>query len=90
MSVQAEARQWRYEVVSARDEGLLLYLQKTHFVKPVDAITEWNAGNLDALIASKEKAAFVMRDLKGAVLSELQSNQREQSDQGRGYVLITR
>jgi 4-amino-4-deoxy-L-arabinose transferase-like glycosyltransferase len=87
---EAEARQWRYEVVSARDEGLLLYLQKTHFVKPVDAITEWNAGNLDALIASKEKAAFVMRDLKGAVLSQLQSNQREQPDQGRGYVLITR
>ena len=87
---EAEARQWRYEVVSARDEGLLLYLQKTHFVKPVDAITEWNAGNLDALVASKEKAAFVTHDLKGAVLSELQSNQREQPNQGRGYVLITR
>jgi hypothetical protein len=87
---EAEARQWRYEVVSARDEGLLLYLQKTHFVKPVDAVTKWNAGYLDALVASKEKAAFVMRDLKGAVLSELQSNQREQPDQGRGYVLITR
>ena len=87
---EAEARQWRYEVVSARDEGLLLYLQKTHFVKPADAITEWNAGNLDALIASKEKAAFVMRDLKGAVLSQLQSNQPEQPDQSRGYVLITR
>jgi hypothetical protein len=87
---EAEARQWRYEVVSARDEGLLLYLQKTHFVKPVDAVTEWNAGNLDALIASKEKAAFVMGDLKGAVLSQLQSNQPEQPDQGRGYVLITR
>jgi hypothetical protein len=87
---ETEARQWRYEVVSARDEGLLLYLQKTHFVKPVDAITKWNAGYLDALVTSKEKAAFVMRDLKGAVLSELQSNQREQPDQGRGYVLITR
>ena len=87
---EAEARQWRYEVVSAKDEGLLLYLQKTHFVQPADAIREWNAGNLDALVASKEKAAVLMRDLQGAALSRLQSNEREQHKQGRGYVLIAR
>ena len=87
---EAEAHHWRYEVVSAKDEGLLLYLRKTHFVEPADAITEWNTGNLDALVASKEKAAVLMRDLKGAALSQLQSNEREQHHQGRGYVLITR
>jgi 4-amino-4-deoxy-L-arabinose transferase-like glycosyltransferase len=87
---EAGARHWRYEVVSAKDEGLLLYLQKTHFVKPADAITEWNAGNLDALVASKEKAAVLMRDLKDAALFQLRSNEQEQSHQGRGYVLITR
>jgi hypothetical protein len=87
---EAEGRHWRYEVVSAKDEGLLLYLQKTHFVKPADAITEWNAGNLDALVASKEKAAVLMRDLKDAALFQLRSNEQEQSHQGRGYVLITR
>ena len=87
---EAEARHWRYEVVSAKDEGLLLYLRKTDFVKPADAITEWNTGNLDALVASREKAAVLMRDLQGAALSQLQSNEREQHDQGRGYVLITR
>ena len=87
---EAEAHHWRYEVVSAKDEGLLLYLRKTHFVEPADAVTEWNAGNLDALVASKEKAAFLMRDLKGAALAQLQSNEREQHQQGRGYVLITR
>jgi 4-amino-4-deoxy-L-arabinose transferase-like glycosyltransferase len=87
---EAEARQWRYEVVSAKDEGMLLYLRKTSFVKPADAVTEWNAGNLDALVASKEKAAVLMRDLKAAALSQLQSNEREQPDQSRGYVLITR
>jgi 4-amino-4-deoxy-L-arabinose transferase-like glycosyltransferase len=86
---EAEAHHWRYEVVSAKDEGLLLYLQKTHFVKPADAIAEWNTGNLDALVASKEKAAPLMRDLKGAALSQLKSNEEEQH-QGRGYVLITR
>jgi len=87
---EAEAHHWRYEVVSAKDEGLLLYLRKTDFAKPADAVTEWNSGNLDALIASKEKAAVLMRDLQGAALSQLQLNEREQPHQGRGYVLITR
>ena len=87
---EAEARQWRYAAVSAKDEGLLLYLRKTHFIEPADAITQWNAGNLEALIASKEKAETLMRDLQGAALPQLQSNEREQREQGRGYVLITR
>ena len=87
---EAEARHWRYQVVSAKDEGLLLYLRKTHFVDPVDAVTEWNAGNLDALVASKEKAPALMRDLKNAALSELRSDAGERQEQGRGYVLITR
>src|SRR6266699_990 len=87
---EAEVRHWRYEIVSAKDEGLLLYLRKTHFVEPADAVTEWNTGNLDALVASKEKAPVLMRDLQGVALSQLQSNEREQHDQGRGYVLITR
>ncbi len=87
---EAKAHHWRYEVVSAKDEGLLLYLRKTHFVEPATAITEWNSGSLDALVASKEKAVVLMRDLQGAALSELQSNEREQNQQGRGYVLITR
>jgi 4-amino-4-deoxy-L-arabinose transferase-like glycosyltransferase len=87
---EAEAHRWRYEVVSAKDEGLLLYLQKTHFVKPADAIIEWNSGNLDALVASKEKAAVLTRDLKGAAFSQMQSKERKQQPQGRGYVLITR
>ena len=87
---EAEEHHWRYEVVSAKDEGLLLYLRKTHFVEPADVITEWNVGNVDALVASKEKAAVLMRDLQGAVLSQWQSNEREQYQQGKGYILITR
>ncbi len=87
---EAEAHHWRYEVVSAKDEGLLLYFRKTHFVEPADAVTEWNAGNLDALVASKEKAAVLMNDLKGDALAQSQLNEREQQQEGRGYVLITR
>src|SRR5436309_15753002 len=87
---EAEAHHWRYEVVSAKDEGLLLYLRKTHFVEPADAITEWNAASLDALVASEEKAAALMRELQGAALAQLQSNEQEQHKQGRGYVFIIR
>ncbi|MGC1322517.1 MAG: glycosyltransferase family 39 protein [Candidatus Udaeobacter sp.] len=87
---EAEAHHWRYEVVSANDGGLLLYLRKMHFVKPADATTEWNNGNLDVLVASKEEAAVLVPDLKGAVISQLQSNEPEQHHQGGKYVLITR
>jgi 4-amino-4-deoxy-L-arabinose transferase-like glycosyltransferase len=86
---EAAAHHWRYEVVSAKDEGLLLYLQKTHFIEPDYAITEWNRGNLDALVASTVKAPVLMRDLRGAAFSKLKSTERRE-EQGKGYVLITR
>jgi hypothetical protein len=69
---------------------LLLYLRKTHFVEPADAVTEWNAGNLDALVASKQKAAVLMSELKGDALAQTQANEPEEHQQGGGYVLITR
>jgi hypothetical protein len=87
---EAESHHWPYEVVSAKDEGLLLYLRKTHFVDPADAVREWNAGNLDALVASKEIAAVLMSELKGDAIAQSQPNEREQHQEGRGYVLITR
>ena len=86
----AEARHWRYEIVSAKDEGLLLYLRKAHFVKPADAVAEWNNGNLDALVASKEKASALLDELKYTDLSLLQSHKQKQRQQNGGYVLITR
>jgi hypothetical protein len=86
---EAETRRWRYEVVSARDEGLLLYLQRMHFIEPNHAVAEWNDGKLDALIASIEKASGLMPQLAGATLSQLKSNKREE-EQGTSYVLITR
>ena len=86
---EAAAHHWRYEVVSAKDEGLLLYLQKTHFIEPDHAVAEWNRGNLDALVASREKAPGLMRELHDAGLSQLKSNQRKK-EQGNAYVVITR
>jgi hypothetical protein len=86
---EAAAHRWRYEVISAKDEGLLLYLQKTHFMEPDHAVAEWNGGKLDALIASKEKASGLMPQLAGAALSQLKSTERKK-EQGNVYVLITR
>src|SRR5262245_14998161 len=86
---EAEAHHWRYEVVSARDEGLLLYLQKTHYIEPDRAVAEWNAGNLDALVASTEKASNLMPQLRGANVSELKVSERTKG-QGTGYLLIKR
>jgi hypothetical protein len=80
---EADAHHWRYDVVSAKDEGLLLYLQKMHFIEPQRAITEWNNGNIDALVASTDKAKMLMPKLTGAVVSEPGKAQRGT------YVLIT-
>ena len=86
---EAEAHHWRYDVVSAKDEGLLLYLRRTHFIKPDRAIAEWNSGNLDALVAPADKASALMRELHYAALSQLKSNERRRG-LGKSYVLITR
>lgn len=86
---EAKAHHWRYEVVSAKDEGLLLYLQKTHYIEPDGAVAAWNAGNLDALVASTEKARRLMPQLRGATVSQLKSSDRNK-EQGMGYLLITR
>jgi 4-amino-4-deoxy-L-arabinose transferase-like glycosyltransferase len=81
---EAEAHHWHYEVISARDEDLLLYLRKTHFIDPQLAVTEWNNRDLDALVASTQKATTLMPKLRDAVLSK--SSQAQAKD----YVLITR
>src|SRR5881409_3073312 len=85
---EAEVRRWRYEVISAKDEGLLLYVRRTHFIEPDRAVIEWNRGNLDALVASTEKAPALLGELRDASLSSLKSNEKKK-EQGRDYVLIT-
>jgi 4-amino-4-deoxy-L-arabinose transferase-like glycosyltransferase len=85
---EAEMHHWRYEAISAKEEGLLLYLRKTHFIKSDRAIVEWNGGNLDALVASTENAPALMRQLREAAVSGLRSNKRK--DERGDYVLIRR
>ena len=85
---EAAVHHWRYEALFTKDEGLLLYLRKTHFINLRRAVVEWNRGNLDALVAPTEDAAALMRKLRDAALSQLKSKEKKNKP-GVGYVLIT-
>ena len=86
---EAEAHHWRYETIRASDEGMLLYLQKTHFIKLDEAIREWNSGALSALVAPMDEAPRLMHELSNASLSPIRPLERK-NKQDIGYVLLTR
>ena len=89
---QAVAHHWRYEVISGDGggyEGMLLYLQKPHFIKPHEAIQERNREALDALVVPKDKISEFMRELQNAVVAPLRSIDRR-TDPQIGYFLVTR
>jgi len=69
----AEEHHWRYEVVGGREEGMLLYLRRDHFLAPNDALEQWNAGQVDALIVRNEPARpwpAVLPDSRPLLVSE--------------------
>jgi hypothetical protein len=89
---QAVARHWRYEVISGRGggyEGMLLYLQKSRFIKSDEAVEEWNGGALDALVVPKDKISELMRELRNAAIAPFRSVDRK-TDPQIGYFLVTR
>jgi hypothetical protein len=89
---QVVAHHWRYEVISGSGggyEGMLLYLQKLHFLKLDEAVQEWNRGALDALVVPKDKISELMRELPNVVIWPFQSVDRK-ADPQIGYFLVTR
>ena len=68
---------------------MLLYLQKPHFLKPDEAVQQWNGGALDALVVPKDKISELMRKLQNAAIAPLQSVDRK-TDPQIGYFLVTR
>ena len=89
---QAVAHDWHYEVIAGGaggSEGMLLYLQKLHFIKPDEAVQEWNREGLDALVVPKHKISELIRELPNAVITPLWSIDRK-TDPQVGYVLVTR
>ena len=68
---QAEVSNWRYAVVGGREEGMLLYLRRDHFLAPDEAIAQWRGGQLDALVVRNEPARPWLALLPGAQLQLL-------------------
>jgi 4-amino-4-deoxy-L-arabinose transferase-like glycosyltransferase len=68
--VLAERNHWRYEVVGGREEGMLLYLQRAHFLSPNDAAEQWKSGTLDALVLPTRAASPVLPDAALVLVSE--------------------
>jgi 4-amino-4-deoxy-L-arabinose transferase-like glycosyltransferase len=63
---EAVDHHWRYAVVGGREEGMLLYLRRDHFLAPNDAVAQWKAGRLDALVVRTQPARPWLELLPGA------------------------
>jgi 4-amino-4-deoxy-L-arabinose transferase-like glycosyltransferase len=83
---EAGATNWRYGAVPGKDEGMLLYLDRTHFIAPERAVPEWKAGNIDALVVPAGEVEDYRRKLEPAAVSSLQSGERK--DERGSYVLL--
>ncbi|MGZ4983153.1 MAG: hypothetical protein ACXV9Q_03570, partial [Chthoniobacterales bacterium] len=86
---EAAANNWRYEVVGGKDEGLLLYLRKTRFVKTSEAIELWNAGAIDTLVTPEEEAGALLGHLLNSVPTTLKAVFTVDG-KTRVYVVLTR
>jgi 4-amino-4-deoxy-L-arabinose transferase-like glycosyltransferase len=86
---QARVNGWRYAVVGGKEEGLLLYLERTRFMKAEEVAEQWTAGTIDAVVVPDEESASITSMLPGAIASGLEAtitiNKRP-----RRYVLVTR
>lgn len=68
---------WRYEVVGGREEGMLLYLRRDHFLPPDQATAEWAAGDLDALVVRSDPTRDWLSLLPGAKLQLVSEKAKE-------------
>src|ERR1700736_2079517 len=90
---EAALHHWRYEVVSSRDgtgtEGMLLYLQKLHFIPLAKAVEQWNNDEMEALVIPENQLSSAMAALRQANIAPLRSLKRKDLH-GPTYVLVTR
>ncbi|MBA3387051.1 MAG: glycosyltransferase family 39 protein [Chthoniobacterales bacterium] len=80
---------WRYEVIGGKEEGLLLYLRRTRFIKADEAAERWESGTLDALVAPVEEVPQLLAALPGSTLGKLEGSVMIDA-QVRRYVLLQR
>ncbi|CAN5260541.1 hypothetical protein BH20VER2_BH20VER2_17280 [soil metagenome] len=86
---EAAAKNWRYGVVGGKEEGLLLYLRRTRFLKAAPAIEQWNAGALEAVVVPAEQAPQLLAALPNAVEAGL-AGTITVNRQPRRYLLLKR
>jgi hypothetical protein len=88
---ECRAHHWRYEAISPSvgGNGMLPYLEKTHFIEADEAKKEWNSGAIDALVVPTADAPRLEGELQTAPLSPLRSARRK-GERGKGYSLLTR
>jgi len=84
----AQTSHFRYEVVRAPDEGLLLYLERTRFLTSDRAAQLWRAGTIDGLVVRAGD------QLQLAELPEVELRPRlsatKDNKSGTTYVFVTR
>jgi 4-amino-4-deoxy-L-arabinose transferase-like glycosyltransferase len=64
--VRREVSNQHYAVVGGREEGMLLYLRRDHFLLPEVAMEQWRNGQLDALVVRNEPPRPWLEMLPGA------------------------
>ena len=62
---ETAVHRWSYGVVGGEEEGMLLYTRKTEFLEADQAVADWNAGKLDALVLPDDEAGDLIPKLKG-------------------------
>jgi hypothetical protein len=68
---EAAAGGWNYEIVGGDDEGMALYLRRTEFLEPDQAVAAWKSGKLDGLVVPDDEFAQLLPRLPGAVPSQI-------------------
>jgi 4-amino-4-deoxy-L-arabinose transferase-like glycosyltransferase len=90
---QARAHGWHYEIVGTRHspgtDGMLLYLQRLHFLSPEDSIARWNAGEIDTLVVPSRLVPDLLESLNHASLDSFKVPKQKKHD-APSYSLITR
>jgi len=84
---EAAANHWRYGAIASRDEGMLLYLRQTAFVRSSRAVADWHSGNIDALVLSVDDEPGLTPQLQPA--PAIAKRSPAAPDRG-SYLLVTR
>jgi 4-amino-4-deoxy-L-arabinose transferase-like glycosyltransferase len=79
---------WRYTAVYGGDEGMILYLDRISFTEKDAAISEWNAGKLDALVVPARDVQVYMGALQPTPVTFLRS--RSRGDDKPDYIFLER